>query len=125
MNRVGVGTRTLNFLIDTFIVFIISFIVHYIWKFYSFYWHVTYFPFYYFFWLILVLYYLFCESIWAKTPGKYFTLSKVVDARGKKPAFWRILIRSFSRLIIIDPFFLPFLNKTLHDYLSGTEVVEK
>jgi hypothetical protein len=34
------------------------------------------------------------------------------------------LIRSLARLILIDPFFIPFLASTLHDHLSGTMVVE-
>jgi hypothetical protein len=29
-----------------------------------------------------------------------------------------------ARLILIDPFFIPFLGSTLHDHLSGTMVVE-
>ena len=36
----------------------------------------------------------------------------------------QIFIRSLARLIIIDPFFIPFLGSTLHDHLSGTMVVE-
>jgi hypothetical protein len=33
-------------------------------------------------------------------------------------------LRSASRLVLIDMFFIPFLDKTLHDFFSNTEVVE-
>ena len=44
--------------------------------------------------------------------------------QGGRAAIWRILIRSLARITIIDLFFIPFLGKPLHDWLSGTEVVE-
>lgn len=72
----------------------------------------------------MFVYYIFFEGIFKRTPGKWLSLSKVVNKSAGKPAFWRILIRSLIRLTIIDCFFIPFLDKPLHDYLSGTEVVE-
>ena len=73
---------------------------------------------------MVVVYYLFFETLFKRTPGKWLSFSKVVNNNGGKPAFWQILVRSVIRLTIIDCFFIPFLDKTLHDYLSKTEVVE-
>ncbi|HXL54878.1 MAG TPA: RDD family protein, partial [Chitinophagaceae bacterium] len=62
--------------------------------------------------------------LFSRTPGKWLSLSKVVNKKGKKTSFLQILLRSIVRLTIIDCFFIPFLDKPLHDYVSKTEVVE-
>src|SRR4051794_11981558 len=124
MKQVGIGTRTLNFIVDTLIIFFLSFLAYYGWAFYAYYYGIIYLPFYYFFWCILFLYYILFESIFSRTPGKWLSLSKVVDRKGKKASFFQIVLRSVARLTIIDCFFIPFLDKTLHDYISKTEVIE-
>jgi len=124
LKTVGIGTRVLNFLVDTAFIFIISYSIYYGWKFYAFYYTITYFPFYYFFYVTIIIYYLFFESIFKRTPGKWLSMTRVVSNKGGKPSFGQILIRSVVRVILIDCFFIPFLDKTLHDYLSKTEVVE-
>jgi uncharacterized RDD family membrane protein YckC len=124
MKQVGIGTRTLNFVVDTLIIFFLSFLAYHGWAFYAYYYGIIYVPFYYFFWSILFLYYILFESIFSRTPGKWLSLSKVVNRKGKKASFLQILLRSVARLTIIDCFFIPFLDKTLHDYISRTEVVE-
>lgn len=125
MNRVGIGTRVINFLADTLLFFILAFIGYKVHQFYVFYYHQPYYPFYYFFYPAWFLYYVFFEGLFARTPGKWLSLSKVVTGKtGKRPGFLRVLWRSLLRLTIIDCFFIPFLDKTLHDALSGTEVVE-
>jgi uncharacterized RDD family membrane protein YckC len=124
MRPVGIGTRTLNFIIDTSIISLLSFIAFRTWEFYVYYYQIVFFGFYYFFAVILFLYYIFFESIFARTPGKWLSLSKVVNKKGTKPSFFQILLRSIVRLTIVDCFFIPFLDKTLHDYVSKTEVVE-
>ena len=124
MNKVGIGTRVLNFLVDTLIIFLLSFLAYRGWTFYVFYYDIIFFPFYYFFFGILFLYYLLFESIFARTPGKWLSFSKVVNKNGGKSSFFQIFLRSIVRLTIIDCFFIPFLEKTLHDYVSKTEVVE-
>jgi uncharacterized RDD family membrane protein YckC len=124
MKQVGIGTRTLNFIVDTLIIFFLSLLAYNGWKFYAYYYHIIYIPFYYFFWSILFLYYILFESIFSRTPGKWLSLSKVVDKKGKKASFLQIVLRSLARLTIIDCFFIPFLDKTLHDFISKTEVVE-
>ncbi len=124
MNKVGTGTRVLNFLIDTLIIFLISYAISKIHQWYVMYYHIHYYRFSWFFFGTLFIYYTFFETIFARTPGKWMSISKVVNKNGNKPNFISILIRSLTRLILIDMFFIPFLDKTLHDYFSKTEVVE-
>ena len=124
MNKVGIGTRILNFLVDTLVIFIITYIVFKIRNWYVMYYHVRFFNFGWFFLGVLFIYYSFFEIIFARTPGKWVSFSKVVDQQGHKPTAMAILLRSLTRLILIDMFFIPFLDKPLHDYLSKTEVVE-
>ena len=124
MNRAGFGTRVLNFIIDTLIIFGIAYGLYNWWIFYVMYWEYTFIPFYVFFFGLIFLYYLFFEGIFKRSPGKWLSISKVVTKKGNKPYFWQIIIRSLVRITIIDCFFIPFLDKPLHDYLSNTEVVE-
>jgi len=124
MNTVGIGTRVLNFLTDTAIIFLVTYIANHAWAFYATWYHIFYLGFPYTFGMIIFVYYLFFESIFARTPGKWFTITKVVNKKGGKPSFLQVFIRSLTRLTVIDCFFIPFLDKTLHDYLSSTEVVE-
>jgi uncharacterized RDD family membrane protein YckC len=124
MKNVGTGTRALNFFIDTMLIFILTYAAFKIWNWYVIFWHFPYYNFWLFFAVILVVYYTLFESIGGRTPGKWLSFSKVIDSKNKKPSFVVIFIRTLIRLTMIDMFFLPFLNKTLHDYLSKTEVVE-
>ena len=69
------------------------------------------------------LYYLGFESIYGRTPGKYQTLTKVVDKDGNKPTFIQLIIRNISRFIsilsgITDE------ERALHDQVSNTYVVQ-
>ncbi len=124
MKIVGIGTRIFNFLIDTIIVLVIAYIIFKIRNWYVYYYRVKYYHFGYFFFPVLFLYYTFFESVFARTPGKWMSYTKVVNQKNSKPSFVQVLIRSLVRLTIIDMFFIPFLDKTLHDYVSKTEVVE-
>lgn len=124
MKKVGIGTRVINCLVDTTLIFLLSYILFQVWKFYVFYYKYPYYPFWYFFTIVLVIYYLLFESLFARTPGKWLSYSKVVDKKGLKPKFLSIILRTFTRLIIIDCFFFPFMEKMLHDFTSNTEVVE-
>ncbi len=80
------------------------------------------------FWLSLAFCIIFFfEAIWKRTPGKWLALTKVVNKTGGKPSFFQILTRSVVRVlgvIIIDSVFISFMGKTLHDFVSKTEVVE-
>jgi len=120
----GIGTRVINFLIDTIFVFLIAYMASKGYKWYVFYYHIAYLNFGWFYAASIVVYYTILESIFARTPGKWFSHSKVVNQKGLRPSFIAILIRSLTRLTIIDMFFIPFLDKTLHDYISKTEVVQ-
>ena len=124
MTKTGIGTRVLNFIIDTLIVFGITYGINAWWDFHVMYWHYAFIPFYTFFFGLIFFYYTVFEAIFKRSPAKWLTISKVVNKQGGKPTFWQILIRSAIRLTIIDCFFIPFLDKPLHDYLSKTEVVE-
>lgn len=124
MKQVGIGTRVLNFLVDTAIIFLVAFILNKVWSFYMVYWNYPYINPLGIFGGFLFIYYFLFELIWARTPGKWLSYSKVVDKKGLKAGFSKIFIRSIVRLTVIDCFFIPFLNKTLHDFVSSTEVVE-
>jgi len=124
MNQVGIGTRVINFVVDTLLVVILSFVVNKVWNFYVIYWEYPYINPLLVFGVLLFVYYFIFELFWAKTPGKWLSYTKVVDKKGLKPGFIQIFLRSIVRLTIIDCFFIPFLNKPLHDYVSNTEVVE-
>jgi uncharacterized RDD family membrane protein YckC len=123
MKKVGDGTRILNFLIDGFFVFILSYASFKYWNFYVVYLHFKPINFWWFVAAVLFVYYSFFEIIWARTPGKWFSGSKVVDLNGGAPSVWQVLGRSALRLVVIDFFFNAFWGKPLHDKLTGTEVV--
>jgi uncharacterized RDD family membrane protein YckC len=124
LRSTGIGTRAINFLIDTLIVFLIAFIAFKVYKWYVLYYHIAYYNFGWFFGGSILVYYSIFEGFFARTPGKWFSQCKVVNKDGSRPNIISVLIRSLIRLTIIDMFFIPFLNKTLHDYLSKTEVVQ-
>jgi uncharacterized RDD family membrane protein YckC len=124
MNKVGMGTRTLNFLVDTFIIFWLSFLFSKIYSWYVYYYAIKPYNFGWFFFSTMFIYYFLLESFFSRTVGKWVTHTIVVDTKGMKPTVTLILIRSLIRLTLIDMFFIPFLDKTLHDYVSKTEVVE-
>ena len=124
IKNVGDGTRIFNFLIDGFLVFLLSFAVFKYWNFYVINWHFKPINFWWFIAVILFLYYSFFEIVWARTPGKWFSGSKVINQQGNHPSAFQVLGRSFLRLIVIDFFFNAFWGKPLHDKLTKTEVVE-
>lgn len=123
--RSGIGTRVFNFLIDTIITALISYGVYYFFKWYAVYWHWPFIQYYIFFLAIQFIYFFIFESITGRTAGKMLSYTKVITKEGRKPGLGAVFIRSVIRLTIIDAFFFPFLEeRTLHDYLSGTYVVE-
>lgn len=124
MNESGLGTRVVNFVVDTVVVFVISYALYKWYSFYVMYWDYRPYQFYLFFYATLFIYYFVFESITSRTPGKWMTMTRVRTAGGKRPAWYRILLRTLLRFTIIDPFFIPFLNRSLHDALSKTRVVE-
>jgi type II secretory pathway pseudopilin PulG len=72
-----------------------------------------------------VLYYLFFESLFQRTPGKFVTGTKVIMQDGTTPDFMHILGRSAARYIPFEALSFLFNDHPVgwHDYLSGTMVV--
>lgn len=73
--------------------------------------------------LVIILYFVFFEVIWQRTPGKWLTKTKVVMKDGSKPDFLHILGRTLARFIPFDNFSFLFTPIGWHDSLSGTMVV--
>lgn len=124
MKKVGDGTRILNFMVDGFLVFWLSFFAFRFWNFYVIYWHFKPINFWWFVAAMLFVYYALFEALFARTPGKWITGTKVVDLHGNPPSVSRVLLRTALRLIIIDFLFNAIWGKPLHDYCSRTMVVE-
>ena len=124
MRKVGDGTRALNFFIDTVLITILAMLLRRWWNFYVMYWGYPPINFGWFFFGTTWSYYFLFESIFAKSPAKWFTQTKVVTLTDSKPSFLIIFWRSLLRLTVIDLFFGPFLDGPLHDYASKTKVVE-
>jgi uncharacterized RDD family membrane protein YckC len=124
LQKVGDGTRVLNFLVDGLLVFLLAMGGFQFWKFYVVYWHAKPINFWWFFAGAMFVFYFLFELLFQKTPGKWLTVSKVVAINGARPSLVAIFIRSLSRLVIIDFLFNAFLGVPLHDYLSRTRVVE-
>lgn len=124
MNEVGIGTRVLNFLVDTLAIALISYGLYKWYLFYVMYYGYTPYQYYLFFFATLFVYYFLWEAFLTRTPGKYLTMTRVRSADGRRPAIYQILLRSILRLTIIDPLFIAFIDKPLHDALSKTRVVE-
>lgn len=123
MRTVGDGTRTLNFLVDTLLVFVLAMIAFRTWNWYVYYWRFTPFNFGWFFFGSAFVYYTVFEALTQRTPGKWLSKSRVVYVSGKKPSFFSIVLRSLARITVIDLFFSPFLGMPLHDYISKTRVI--
>lgn len=121
---VGVGTRTLNFLVDTPLVALLAYLPYKINNWYVFYHKTPFFGYVYFLAAVVVLYYTICEATTGRTPGKYVSFSKVITANGGKPSWITAFGRSLVRLTLIDLFFIPFFGRPLHDVLTKTYVVE-
>lgn len=121
----SINKRYLNFLIDTFLVLfsfiIILYLIIFVFKF------VPEFN------LLLInlalfyfLYYFLFEFIFLKTPGKFFTSTKVVNIRNKRPSILNLFIRSISRFIPFDLFsyLISGYPRGIHDLLSKTITID-
>ena len=124
MKTVGEGTRALNFFIDTLLIFTIAYFSFGGWNWYVMYWGYKPHNFGWFFFGIGFIYYLLFEGLFARTPGKWFTFSKVVNLQGRRASFMAVFIRSLTRVILIDLFFIPIIGKPLHDLFSKTTLIE-
>lgn len=78
------------------------------------------------FFSILLINYLVLESLFGRSPGKFFMGTVVVDRNGLKPSFGFVFVRTLCRLIPLDVFsFLGKSERFWHDSISHTYVVEK
>ncbi len=120
----GIGTRVLNFLVDTLCCLILAWIASAIWNWYVFYYHYTYLYFGIILYIILFIFYMFFEGVFSRTPGKWISFTRVIDKKTKQKAhILQIFIRTIVRMTIIDLFFIPFIGEPLHDYLSKTTLL--
>jgi uncharacterized RDD family membrane protein YckC len=69
-------------------------------------------------------YYIFMETKFQKTIGKFITKTKVVNKNGSKPEVGDIVRRTFCRLIPFDRISFLFTTNGLHDRFSDTTIVK-
>jgi len=69
------------------------------------------------------LYYFVFELVSGRTPGKYQTLTKVVNKNGNKPSIGQLIIRTLSRSITVFSG-LSDDERTIHDNFSNTFVIK-
>ncbi len=70
-------------------------------------------------------YYIFFETKYQKTIGKFITNTKVINTNGTKPEITDITARTFYRLIPFDTISYLFTRRGFHDYLSQTKVIKE
>lgn len=81
-------------------------------------------------WLLIpFVYYFISEVLWAKSPAKFLTKTKVVTEAGGKPTASQVATRSVVRLIPFYPLIFLFTTKAghrigWHDRFAHTLVVE-
>jgi len=69
-------------------------------------------------------YYIFMETKYQKTLGKFITKTKVIMKDGQKPTQSDIIRRTAFRLVPFDRVSYFFVVNGIHDYLSNTTVVK-
>ncbi len=74
-------------------------------------------------WPLLIGYYVFFEGIFAATPGKMITRTRVVQVDGTKPTIGQVFGRTFSRFVPFEAFSFLGSRTGWHDRWSGTRVV--
>jgi uncharacterized RDD family membrane protein YckC len=72
---------------------------------------------------VFFFYYVFFETLWARTPGKFVCRTIVVTEDGGPPSFRDVLIRTLCRFIPFEPFSVLFGERGWHDGISNTRVV--
>ena len=69
-------------------------------------------------------YYVFMETKYQKTIGKFITKTKVVNKNGTRPEVGDIVRRTFCRLIPFDRISFLFTKNGFHDRLSDTTIIK-
>ncbi|TVR84590.1 MAG: RDD family protein [Chitinophagaceae bacterium] len=118
--------RFLHFIIDTFAYFTLTFIFAYFLGLFIVTTDQSLFTLIVYLILIVVFfgYYIFMETKYQKTIGKFITKTSVVTKDGAKPALGDILRRTFCRIIPFDWISFLFTKNGLHDRLSDTTLVK-
>ena len=75
--------------------------------------------------LLIFIYYNLFEMMFAQTPGKFITRTKVITEDGQRPDASVILRRSACRLIPFEAFSFLGKDRGWHDTISKTRVVNK
>jgi uncharacterized RDD family membrane protein YckC len=71
---------------------------------------------------ILIVFYVFFEGLWGRTPGKFLFGTVVVNEEGEKATFGQVVARTLCRFIPFEVF--SFLGERgWHDSISRTQVV--
>tara|TARA_R110002012_G_scaffold321930_1_gene552440 strand:- start:23529 stop:23885 length:357 start_codon:yes stop_codon:yes gene_type:complete len=118
MKEIDKGTRLTNYLIDLFIIFILSIIVIVIFQAND--------AISYIFYAVMFAYYCIFEGMSGQTLGKLVTKTKVVGKNGEKPPLTKIFFRSFLRLIPFDALSYLFGSEQgIHDTYSRTQLTKK
>jgi len=125
-NIVSSLTRFLNFTIDTIAFLILVFIIGLIFDFIFPREQNT--PIEFIAYLLIISsffgYYIFLESKYQKTIGKFITKTKVVTKLNEKPELKDIIVRTICRLIPFDRISFLFMKNGFHDSLSNTIVIK-
>jgi uncharacterized RDD family membrane protein YckC len=72
--------------------------------------------------VMLAIYYIFFEGLWARTPGKFLFGTVVVNESGGRPSFKQVIGRTLCRFIPFEAFSF-FGDRGLHDSIPKTRVV--
>jgi uncharacterized RDD family membrane protein YckC len=107
------GARFANFVLDMLLRFALIFVVATMFR--NFAWITA---------LLSVGYYVAFEAIFARTPAKWITKTRVIDYDGGRPRFTQVLGRSLARFVPFEPFSFFFNVRGWHDRWSGTRVVK-
>ena len=75
--------------------------------------------------LVAFAYYALPEALWGKTPGKFFTRTRVTTASGRTPTLQQILLRTAGRFLWLDWYSYLYKEHPVgwHDLISQTRVV--
>tara|TARA_R110002012_G_scaffold104774_1_gene245433 strand:- start:583 stop:1167 length:585 start_codon:yes stop_codon:yes gene_type:complete len=126
-DRAPLRLRFINFLVDSFTIIIIAYLMSiivktlgsdhhdYNLKTYSKLWSV----------LLTFAYYAILEGFWNKTLGKVITGTTVVSQKNKKPTSKEILLRTLWRFVPLEPLSFLFAKDGFHDIYSKTKVISK
>ena len=117
---VGKEKRLVNYCIDIVIIKIISMILDSIFEV-----AFSFSPVYLDGLVTFLTYYTLFEYFKCQTIGKMITKTYLVTVNNEKPKFTMVLLRSFLRLVPIDPLSYIFgFNYGIHDYYSKTKLID-